>query len=236
MLAVLAGFDPHDPASMNVPVDDYSAHLEKGIQGWRVALAAGEYVETSDPEVLSAVETAAQVFKELGARIEKVDVSWLADMALANSRMTQADGAAFHHERLALHPEMFGADVRQRLESGVALTSREYSLARLVQAESRRHFEQFFEKYEILLLPTTPIPAPLIEGTQAVEAARQLTRFTAPFNLSGVPAISVPCGFTIGNLPIGLQIVSKHWGEAKILQAAQAYEKATDWHKRHPDI
>jgi Asp-tRNA(Asn)/Glu-tRNA(Gln) amidotransferase A subunit family amidase len=94
----------------------------------------------------------------------------------------------------------------------------------------------FFTKYDVLLLPSTPVPAPLIEGTQAVGAAPQLTRFTAPFNLAGLPAISVPCGFTDSGLPVGLQIVSKHWGEAKVLQAGHAFEQATDWHNRRPRL
>ncbi|MCG2739426.1 MAG: amidase [Syntrophaceae bacterium] len=236
MLAAMAGFDPHDPASVDIPVEDYLVHLEDGVRGWRVALAAGEYVEASDPQVLAGVAEAAQVFKDLGAQVEKVDMSWLADLALANGRMTQADGAAFHRERLAERPDWFGADVRQRLETGAALTSSEYALARRTQAEGRRRFEMFFEKFDILLLPTTPIPAPPIEGTQAIEAARQLTRFTAPFNLAGLPALSVPCGLTGEKLPIGLQIISKHWGEAKALQAAHAFEQATEWHNYHPNI
>jgi aspartyl-tRNA(Asn)/glutamyl-tRNA(Gln) amidotransferase subunit A len=94
----------------------------------------------------------------------------------------------------------------------------------------------FFEEFDVLLLPTTPIPAPPIEGTQAIEAARQLTRFTAPFNLAGLPALSVPCGFTDEKLPIGLQIISRHWGEAKALQAGRTFEQATEWHKRIPNI
>ncbi|MCX6038002.1 MAG: amidase, partial [Chloroflexi bacterium] len=91
MLSVLAGFDPHDPASLDVPVDDYLVHLEDGLKGWRVALAVGEYIEASDPEVLAGVQEAAQVFKDLGAQVEKVDLPWLVDLALANGRMTQAD-------------------------------------------------------------------------------------------------------------------------------------------------
>ena len=236
MLAALAGFDPHDPASADIPVEDYLAHLEDGVRGWRIALAAGEYVEASDPQVLAGLTEAAQVFKDSGARVEKVDMSWLRDLALANGRMTQADGAAFHRERLAERPDWFGADVRQRLETGAALPSSEYALARRTQAESRRRFEMFFEKFDVLLLPTTPIPAPRIEGTQAIEAARQLTRFTAPFNLAGLPALSVPCGFTDEKLPIGLQIISKHWGEAKALRAGRTFEKATEWHNHIPNI
>ena len=226
LLRVLAGYDPHDPASVNVAVDDYLVHLEDGVKDWRVALAVGEYVAASDPVVLAALTDAAGVFKGLGAQVEKVDMDELANLARANVQMTQADAAAVHRQRLAEHPDWFGVDVRQRLQTGAALTGVEYSLARREQAEGRCRCERFFEKYDLLLLPTTPIPAPLIEGTQAIQAARQLTRFTAPFNLTGLPALSIPCGFVAG-LPLGLQLVSRHWGEAKLLQAGQAFEMAT---------
>ncbi|MBM4313909.1 MAG: Asp-tRNA(Asn)/Glu-tRNA(Gln) amidotransferase subunit GatA [Deltaproteobacteria bacterium] len=236
MLTVMAGFDPHDPASADVPVEDYLVHLEDGVRNWHIAIAAGDYVEASDPQVLTSVSEGACVFKELGAQLEKVEMSWLADLALANVRMVQADGAAFHRERLAEHPDRFGADVRERLETGAALTSGEYALARRKQTECRRRFETFFQEFDLLLLPTTPTPAPPIEGTHAVEAARRLTRFTAPFNFAGLPALSVPCGFTDEGLPIGLQMISRHWGEAKALQAGCAFEQATGWHRRRPDI
>jgi len=233
MLQVLAGFDPHDPASTDVPVDDYLVHLEDGIKGWRVALAVGEYIEVSDPQVLAGVYSAAQVFKKLGAQVEKVDLSWLADLAQANTSMTQADAAAFHRHRLAEHPDWFGADVLQRLQTGAALTPSEYALARRMQAEGRRSFEMFFTKYDLLLLPTTPIPAPPIAVIDALEAARQLTCFTAPFNLIGLPALSVPCGW-VGGLPFGVQMVARHWGEAKALQAGHSFEQASYWHLRRP--
>jgi aspartyl-tRNA(Asn)/glutamyl-tRNA(Gln) amidotransferase subunit A len=236
MLGVLAGFDPHDPASVNIPPDDYNLHIDAGVKDWRVALAAGEYVEGCAAEVLEALGEAAQVFRELGARVEKMDLSWLEDLAKANGRMTQADGAAFHRERLQEHPDWFGADVYQRLQNGAALPCSDYVLARRTQAEGRRRFEMFFDKYDLLLIPTTPIPAPAISGTGAIEAAAMLTRFTAPFNLTGLPALTLPCGFTRAGLPLGLQIVSKHWAEAKVLQAGFAFEQATEWHTRHPSI
>jgi aspartyl-tRNA(Asn)/glutamyl-tRNA(Gln) amidotransferase subunit A len=236
LLQVLAGFDPHDPASADIPVDDYQAHLEGGTKGWHAALGVGEYVDACDPEVLAGLQAAAQCFKDLGAQVEKVDLSWIADLAQANTRMTQADGAAFHRERMAVHPDWFGEDVLQRLQTGAALTSSDYVLARRTQAEGRRRFKMFFTKYDILLLPTTPIPAPPIEGTGAIEAARQLTRFTSAFNLTGLPALSLPCGFSRDGLPLGLQIVSSHWGEARILQAGHAFELATTWKLRQPDL
>jgi aspartyl-tRNA(Asn)/glutamyl-tRNA(Gln) amidotransferase subunit A len=130
---------------------------------------------------------------------------------------------------------MFGEDIRRRLEDGAKTTSTEYILARRTQAEARKRCEQFFESYNLLLTPTTPIAAPTIDGHDAVEQAGRLTRFTAPFNLTGLPALSVPCGFTREGLPIGMQIVSHAWADAKVLNAGYAFEQATDWHKRQPD-
>jgi len=175
--------------------------------------------------VLAAVRQAAQVFMDLGAMVDEVELGWLHAAALANGQMTQADGAAVHRERLGKQPERFGADVRQRLEAGRALSSTEYSLARRTQVEVRRRSEGFFGRYDALLLPTTPIPAPAIQGEDAIQRARLLTRFTAPFNLGGLPALSIPCGFTQDGLPVGLQIVSGAWQEVKTLQAGQAYEQ-----------
>lgn len=236
MFRVIAGFDPHDPTSVNVHLVDPTLQLKDGIRSWRIALAAGDYIEAVDNEVLESLEAAAQTFKRMGVKIEKEDVSWISDLAQANGRMTQADAATVHLERLRDHPDWFGADVLQRLRSGAALTSSEYVVARRIQVEGRRRFERLFEKYDILLLPTTPVPAPLIEETGPVEAARQMTRFTAPFNLAGLPALSVPCGFSLKGLPFGLQIVSQHWAEAKVLQAGYAFEQVTEWRNHHPDI
>jgi len=150
--------------------------------------------------------------------------------------MTQADGAAVHRERLKEHPDWFGEDIRRRLEDGAKTTSTEYSLARRTQAEVGKRCEQFFELHDFLLIPTTPIPAPTIEGNDAVEQAARLTRFTAPFNLAGLPALSVPCGFTKGGLPVGLQVVSRAWADAKVLNAGYAFEQATEWHKERPEM
>ncbi len=229
VLQIIAGYDADDPSSTNIEVNDYLSHIDEAIKGKRIALAVGTFIEEADAEVLSTVNETAKVFAALGAKIEKVDMDFLREAALANSLMTQADGAAYHRDRLTNHPELFGADVRQRLETGRAFTSTEYSLARRTQMETKHRFVSFFEKYDYLLLPTTPITAPPIEGSDAIEQARRLTRFTAPFNLAGLPAISIPCGFSKKGLPIGLQIVTKAWNEAGVLQAANAYEQETDW-------
>jgi aspartyl-tRNA(Asn)/glutamyl-tRNA(Gln) amidotransferase subunit A len=236
MLQILAVYDALDPASVKMLTGEYLGHIEDSVKGRKVALGIGEFIETSDREVLDAVRQAAQVFESLGCKIEEVDVSWLKAAALANKIMTQSDGAAVHRDRLREHPEMFGDDIRRRLEDGANTPLADYILARRTQAEVKKKFEQFFESYDFLILPTTPIAAPTIEGHDAVEQAGRLTRFTAPFNLAGLPALSLPCGFTKAGLPIGLQIVSRAWGEFKVLNAAHAFEQATEWHKRFPTI
>jgi aspartyl-tRNA(Asn)/glutamyl-tRNA(Gln) amidotransferase subunit A len=234
MLQSMAGYDPLDPSSVDEPVDDYLLHIDKGVKGWRIAMAVGTYIDEANAEVVSAVDEAGRKLKGLGADVISVDMDNLRELALANGQMVSADAAAFHRDRLREHPDWFGADVRERLEYGRSLSSTEYSLARRKQVEGRRWMEEFFKDFDLLMLPTTPITAPLIEGTDAIAQAKQLTRFTAPFNLSGLPALSIPCGFDLKGLPIGLQLVSGAWKEAAVLRAGQALEKATNWHNLPP--
>jgi len=232
MLQVMGGYDELDPTSVKTLPGDYSSHLKDSMKERKAAFAIGSFIEVADQEVLEAVRNAAQVLAEQGVLISEVNADFLKEGAIANAVMTQADGAAFHRDRLKEHPDWFGADVRQRLEAGAAFSSTEYSLARRAQSEVKRRCELLLNVYDILILPTTPISAPVLEGENAIERARQLTRFTAPFNLTGLPALTVPCGFTKEGLPIGLQIVSRAWNEAGVLRAGYAFQQATDWHTR----
>jgi aspartyl-tRNA(Asn)/glutamyl-tRNA(Gln) amidotransferase subunit A len=236
ILQTIAGYDPEDPASLDMSVPDYLAQLGGSVRGWRVALAEDAFFTKADPEVLEAVRAAADVFASLGAQLSQVEFPGAYEAAKSNGLMATSDAAAFHHERLQAQREKFGVDVRQRLETGAAFTSGEYILARRTQAILRRQFEQFFDEFDLLLTATTPIAAPPLEGPDAVEQASTLTRFTSPFNLTGLPAISLPCGFTGLGLPIGLQIITRPLGEAALLRAANVYQGATEWHLRRPDI
>ncbi|HNB35896.1 MAG TPA: amidase [Anaerolineales bacterium] len=237
LLQIIGGYDENDPASVKTLPGDYSSHMHDTIKDRKVAFAVGSFVEDAvEPEIREAVRRAVDVLDGLGTKVSEVNVDFLREAALANALMTQADGAAFHRERLKEHPDWFGADVRQRLETGAGFTSSEYALARRTQAEVRRRCELLFEDYDVLIIPTTPIAAPVLEGENAVERARQLTRLTAPFNLTGLPALSVPCGFTSEGLPIGMQIISRAWNESGVLRIGYAYQQATDWHKQKPRI
>lgn len=235
LLQFIAGYDMEDPYSVNVPVDDYLTNLELSVKDLRIAVASSEYFTSkSEPQVLRAFEESVGVFNRLGAHIERVELLGIMEAAKANGLMTPSDAAAFHAERLLENPQGFGEDVRQRLEIGAAFTSTEYILARQMQSLKRYEFDRFFQEFDLLLTPTTPVVAPTIVGPDAIKTARLLTRFTAPFNLSGLPALSLPCGFSKDGLPIGLQIVSRAWNEALVLRAGFAFERETSWHLEAP--
>ncbi len=232
LLQCIAGYDPQDAWSVDMPVPDYLVEPAEGVHGWRIALASNDYF--SDPEIVSqdvleAVKTAVKVFEELGASIEPVPFPNAREAAVANGLMTPSDAAAFHHGRLAENPQGFGQDVLKRLQTGASYSATEYSEARRMQTILRCQFNEFFSEFDLLLTPATPVPALLRNSTEAIERSRLLTRFTAPFNLTGLPALSVPCGWSKENLPIGLQIVGKAWAEGKVLLAGKLFEQARGW-------
>lgn len=236
LLQAIAGYDLMDPASVDIATPDYLGELHKGVSGWRLALASDDFFTQADSQVLKAVWAAADVFTSLGAQVSEIEIPYGLEAAQANGRIVTSEAAAYHRERLRENPEMFGDDVRWRMEIGAAYTSTDYILARRLGTEFRRQMERFLERYDLLLTPTTPITAPPLDGPDGVEQARILTRFTSPFNLSGLPALSIPCGFTEEGLPIGLQLITHPWSEAKLLCAADAYQAVTDWHEREPSI
>jgi aspartyl-tRNA(Asn)/glutamyl-tRNA(Gln) amidotransferase subunit A len=227
-LQAIAGYDPQDAWSADIPVESYLPVPQENLRGWRVALVTDDYFTDAaivDTEIHEALHQAARVFESLGANVEEVAFRNAREAAMANGLMTTSDGAAFHHQRLAENPQGFGREVLKRLQTGAAYTSTEYSLARRMQTMLCYQFSEFFNDYDLLLTPTTPVTAPVRGSADAVERARLLTRFTAPFNLTGLPALSVPCGWSKEKLPIGLQIVGKPWAEAKVLLAGEVYEQ-----------
>jgi aspartyl-tRNA(Asn)/glutamyl-tRNA(Gln) amidotransferase subunit A len=236
LLQVMAGYDAHDPNSIDLPQEDYLTNLTQGVKGWHIALAEDEYFASTEKVVQQAVNQAALVLESCGAHVERIAFPGAYQAALSNGLMVIADAATLYSDQLRTQPGKFGPDVLQRLKSGATLPLNDYIQARRIQAQMRRRFTEFFEIYDILLTPTTPVVAPPVEGPNAVELARLLTRYTSPFNLTGLPAISLPCGFTAQRLPIGLQMVAKSWAEAGLLRAAYAYEQATDWHQAMPQL
>lgn len=238
LLQALAGYDPDDPYAHNVATKEYSSHLEAGVRGWRVAVAWEAFFgpdKSIDPEVAQAVKAALDVFAGRGAEIREVTLPRGDEATRHALRIIVSEAATYHHENLATRAEQFGEDVRQSLERGMAVRATDYILARRAQRLLQRQYESLFTEFDVLLTPATPVPAPRWHESEEARSARPaLVCYTAPFNLVGFPALSLPCGFTQGGLPIGLQLVARPWAEDSLLRAGYAYEQATRWHLREP--
>lgn len=226
VLKVICRYDERDPFSLRAPIRE--PDFERFPEGIRVLKPVGEFISKADERILNLVGEAARVLEKLGAVVEERPLEWLKDAAAANGLITQAEAAAFHRERLREHPELFGEDVRQRLMEGASVSGTDYALARRVQTIVKHSFRELFKEYDLLILPTVPIVAPPIQGEGAVEMARRLTRFTAEFNISGLPALNLPFG-RVDGLPAGVQFVTKWWREDLLVQVAHAVEKLVNF-------
>ncbi|HZP96695.1 MAG TPA: amidase [Candidatus Limnocylindria bacterium] len=238
-LAAIAGYDPRDPASCDVPVEDYVSGLEEGVKGLRILVATDHFFADLDSEVERAVREAAAVLASFGARLVERGLPSSALLLDAQRAIIASDAAAYHRDHMREHPNDFGPFVLERMQAGEKITGADLAIARRRQSEIRRAWCEVLREVDLVLAPTTAVPALPREdarpaGERDADAARRLTRNTSPFNLTGLPAVSVPCGFTKSGLPIGLQLATGPWREALLLRAARAYERATDWHLRHP--
>jgi len=237
LYAAMMGYDADDPFALEMPDEDPLPALDRGVNGWRVLIARDAFFTDADPRIVEAVEQAAQTFAALGAQVETVNLGDLRDTLYTSRLIVSADAAAYHDGRLNESPTDFGADVLARLRSGHEFSGIEYSLARAAQTRTRHRMAQLFRECDVLLTPTTRVVAPRFDNAAEVETARaSMSYFTAPFNMSGNPALSLPSGFTPDGLPMGLQMVAAQGREAALLRAAYAFEQATDHHLRRPAL
>lgn len=234
-LGALAGYDANDPGSTDSPIDDYAAGLEDGVRGLRILVPTMHFFDDTDPDVAGAVRDAITVLAASGAIVEERALPHTELLRTTQRAIISVEAATYHRERIATRASEFGADVLERLRAGATITAIEHAQARRDQTRIRRAWGDILREHDLIATPTTPIAAPAREGQDAIAAATRLTANTSPFNLTGLPAISVPCGFTKDGLPIGLQLVAGPWREPLLLRAARAYERATEWHTRHPE-
>ena len=243
MLELIAGRDAHDATSSSRRVGALAAGLEGSPAGLRVALPENYYFDGVAPEVRAAVETSARVLASLGARVQLLrlpDPSALNDVA---NILARSESAAIHARVLRERPHELGAAVRSRLEVGLHVSAHDYLQAGRLRARLTREFvAEVFAEVDVVLAPAIPEPAPALAAVTAGpadEIVRRMGRFsrlTRPFNVLGLPVVSVPCGFTADGRPLGLQIAGRPFDEATILRLAHAYEQATDWHRRRPPV
>ena len=231
----LSGFDPRDPLSVEQPENESPAELDTDADGIVIGLLGGFYSEDVDPGVAAAVGAAADDLERLGVRIEDIEVPGARAAHDASTLIARAEAFAIHSERLELKPEMFGEDVRRRLELGRPVTGSEYAEAREVGRCWLRELQEVFRHVDALLTPTVAVVAPPAAGVETVEATRVLARLTYGWSFAGLPSLSVPCGFSDG-LPVGLQLAGRPWEEATLLRLGASFQRATDWHLQAPSL
>ncbi len=212
-----------------VRIEDPPAHK------LRIAVPRKFFCEELDPEVASAFEQALSVLSTMS------DISEINLEVPIDRTLQKAESYAYHCEFVRQSPELYQPETLRRIRTGEGISPEDAAQCKRELQEARKQIASVFNDVDLLITPTTPTPAPVISELKAnpdLLRPRELVllRNTRPMNVWGLPAISVPCGFTQSGLPIGLQIIGSHWGEAKVLQLAHAYEQATAWHKRLPNL
>jgi len=235
MLAAIAGHDDGDPTSVQVPTDAYVDLISASTAGLKLGWVRHPYFDDLDADIEAAVTEAMAVLSGMTAGIVATDLPY------NNLLMTiaSAEAYAFHHEFLRATPEKYQPMTRKRLQQAASISAADYILARREMDRLRRQANDAFEQVDLLVTPTTAIaPIRISEGTLDPPLPANGTpiefRNTHMFDVLGLPAISVPCGFTRGGLPVGLQIAGPRFEEARVLQLAHAFQTVTDWHRQSP--
>ncbi len=242
LLQVLAGRDPADPSTTDVPVPDYRRAMQGEIRGLRLGLPKDHFFERLDPEVRAAVLAAARSLEGLGASVEDIPLPNIPHAGPASFAIIASEAMAYHEPYLKTRAAEYGADVRARLMTGQFVLASHYLKAQRARRVIRAEVDAALRRVDALLLPTTPIPAPRLDAQEVTvdgvteDARWWLIRCTRPINVTGHPALSVPCGLTAGGLPVGLQIVGRHFDEATVLRIGHAFEAVSPMRDRRPPL
>ena len=242
MLQAIAGYDARDWVSSDVPVADYTAKLTGDIKGLRLGVPRRFFPDATDPEVQRAFATAVNVLEGLGAHIEEVTLLDL-DQAWSIAQVTiNGEANVWHEPYLQTQAKDYGPQVRAFLELGKSTLATDYVKAQRAKARLRQAILAVCTPLDALLTPGALVPAPrldarsvMIDGRE-VKLLQAMVSATSPFNLTGQPALTVPCGMSASGLPLALQIVGKPFDEATVLQIGHAYEVHTSWHAQRPPI
>jgi aspartyl-tRNA(Asn)/glutamyl-tRNA(Gln) amidotransferase subunit A len=259
LLRVIAGYDLHDSTSVNVPVSDYLDRIDSGVDGLRIGIPKEYFTDAFNADVYKALKDALKIYERLGAQV--VDISlphteyavavyYIVANAEASSNLARYDGVRYGYRTskpngiidmyCRTRSEGFGNEVKRRIMLGNYVLSSGYYDAYYLKASKVRNlikidFDVAFEKVDCIICPTSPVPAFKI-GERANNPLEMYLSdiYTIPANLAGIPGISIPCGFSKEGLPIGMQILGKHFEEKKLLQIAYAFERETDFHVKKP--
>lgn len=249
MLRTIAGHDPKDPLSSAAPVPNYSRDLGKPVKGLRFAVLRGYCEELISPEVKAAFDDSVRALRALGMKQAEISIPHVDLIQPVQTVTSRVENIVHLMPHLKSRSSDFSRPLLLRLIGSMMVPASTYINAQRARRVLCDEFEQALQKVDVILSPTTPIAAPTIEESQQgfVELdGKKLplqpsgislgTTFTVPFNVTGLPAVSVCCGFTSRGLPVGLQIVGNNFAECRVLQVAHAYERAAGWFERRPAI
>jgi aspartyl-tRNA(Asn)/glutamyl-tRNA(Gln) amidotransferase subunit A len=235
LLEAIAGYDPLEPTSVDQQVESYATLMLAKPRPLRLGIVRRFFFEQLDPEVESAVNAAIDVLRKLTADVRDVELPPVPALPIL-----AAEAYAVHEPYITKSPELYEPETRERVKQGATVTAMAYIEARRELDRLRRAAGSVFATVDVLITPTTPTPPMTIDeatGRQAPALGRDvLARNTRWFNVFGLPAVSIPCGFTRSGLPIGLQIAGPRFAEGRVLALAHAYQQATQWHTRRPTL
>lgn len=237
MLEVMAGYDSGDSYAARVPVPKYSELLTGDLRGLRVGVPRPYFYDSPEvtDEVRAAVLAALDILKTGGAQMTDVEVPYAEQAKNANHVTLVAEAYSFHRNNLVNRWNDYGRYTRRALVRGAFLTAADYTQAQRFRSFFRRALAQLFASYDVLITPTWPSPAPRSDEISPERQLRSVS-FTGPWNLAGLPALAVPCGFSSSGLPLSMQIIGKPFAEGALLMVADAYQRQTDWHLRVPPV
>ena len=232
MLGGMAGYDPKDPASAAVPVGDYISTLKDGVKGKRMGLLRSWYEKTANPEMIAAVDEAVKTLQGLGAEVVDIEIPDI-DQA-ATTIISTAEAYAYHAANLAATPELYPAALRHRFLMGGLFSAEEYINTQRARQLLKQATLNALKEVEVLLSPTKAGSA--MPFTEAYANYFKQPSYMQVGNLTGLPALSIPCGFDAKGLPMGFQIMGRPFEEATVLQVGYAYEQAAGWYQQHPAV
>ena len=239
MLQACAGYDPLDPASAHEPVPHFSAKLGHEIKGMRIGVPRRLFTENCGKEILAAFDATVTQMTKLGAEVSEVESSTFGELWAVFWPILCADAAAYHLKDLQKRPDDYNPDLRLTLAAGVLVSATAYIQAQRVREQIRRRMLKQLETIDLFMLPATgcmPARIRAEASTGTFLTSDDFFIYTPLFNLTGFPALVLPCGFSEAGLPIGFQLAGKPFDEATVFQAAYAYEQSTPWHTQHPAL
>lgn len=242
MLRAMAGYDARDSATVNAPVPNYARALTGDVKGLRIGLPREYFFDNLDPEVEQAVLHAVKAMEGLGASVHEVSFPHLAHIPIVHACIILTEAATYHEKWLRTRADDYAPDVRFSLEWGKLFTGIDYVQCQRVRELIRQDFAAVLQRVDVIAAPTVPAPASKVgEDPITIKGRKEglvgaTIRLNRPSNHTGLPAITVPCGFTGNNLPIGFQLIGRAFDEATLLRAAHAYETSAGWGKKTPSI